>query len=63
MECFTVDYSHFPTNFENEDDALNTYNSLGLELKIQFKKYTRMRDAKGQVIKFSLQCAKNKQQQ
>ena len=42
-----VDFSHFPTQFRNEDEALNTYNALGVELKIQFKKQHRQRNAKG----------------
>eukprot|EP00347_Sterkiella_histriomuscorum_P007670 403348024 len=51
-----VDFSRFPCRFANEEEALQTYNAMGLPYKIQFKKFQRQRDENGQVIKFMLCC-------
>lgn len=31
------DYSHFPKRFHTERDALDTYNDLGYQVRLQFQ--------------------------
>lgn len=35
-----MNFTHFPTEFLNHDEALDEYNRLGLAIKIQFRKYS-----------------------
>lgn len=52
-----VDFTHFPLEFNTLEDCLQSYNKLGLCLKIQFKKYNIRRNDNGFVVQFSLCCA------
>ena len=47
-----IDFSNFPKEFINEEDALSTYNKLGLPLKIQFKKLNRKCFKNSSKVKF-----------
>ena len=53
-EHYSVDYRDFPIYFQTDDEALNTYNALGLEKKLHFKKFNMRRDEKNFLIKFGL---------
>ena len=45
-----VDFTHFPLEFTSIEECMQTYNKLGLCLKIQFKKYNVRRSDNGFVI-------------
>ena len=51
---YYVDFSTFPTHFNSPNEALNTYNGLGLNRKIHFKKYNIKRDENERVTGFHL---------
>jgi hypothetical protein len=53
-ERYTVDFRHFPTHFQTDEEAISTYNALGLEKKIHFKKFNIRRDENNFVYTFSL---------
>lgn len=55
-KLYRVDYSWFPTTFSTPDEALATYNGLGLDKKIQFKLHHVRRDIHNQVQTFALWC-------
>ena len=51
---YFVDFSSFPTHFNSPNEALHTYNGLGLNKKIHFKKYNVTRDHNDFCLNFSL---------
>ena len=51
-----ADYSHFPDHFDSLEDALLTYNRLGIQLKIQFRKYNIRRTTAGFTTMFTFCC-------
>ena len=42
-----MNFSHFPSEFLNHDEALDEFNRLGLVIKIQFRKYSMKKNEQG----------------
>ncbi|CAI2359717.1 unnamed protein product [Moneuplotes crassus] len=55
-ETYSVDFRHFPIYFQTDEEALQTYNSLGLIKKLQFKKCGARRDENGFINQFTIAC-------
>ena len=51
---YFVDLTTWPKTVKNIDDALSTYNDIGLLKKIQFKKMSCRRDENGLMISFTI---------
>lgn len=56
-----ADFSHFPDSFDSLEDALAGYNRLGVQLKIQFRKYVIRRTEEGFTTMFTLCCHRRQQ--
>ena len=55
---YLVDFSSWPKEFANDEEALKQYNKLGMLKKIHFKRGACKRDAKGMLLQFVLVCHK-----
>ena len=53
-ERYSVDFRSFPIYFQTDEEALLTYNALGLEKKLHFKKFNVRRDENGYLYTFGL---------